>query len=149
MKTTNLDAIITSAPLNGTAARVLSQRGEHYYIELKPSPHKHWDIPPAMLSVAEMTRLNPQHGAMARATIGRRFGRLTVVGYPEEQNPKKKARWVVRCTCGSYEIRKMPSIKRGAAEAMCMKCEKVEYFKDRYRRLGSKGIDEFVAEKKA
>jgi hypothetical protein len=43
---------------------------------------------------------------------GRTFGRMKVIGLYAERNPnlKQKATWVVRCSCGVYEVCKARTI---------------------------------------
>lgn len=54
--------------------------------------------------------------------IGKRTGRLKVIGlYPERRNGP--ARWVVRCTCGDYELRTAHAILNPHNENdKCQRC---------------------------
>ena len=59
--------------------------------------------------------------------IGFRRGRMTLLGYAEQQASSKSApaKWVARCDCGNYEHR--IRIRRWAAtvdEDMCHECQK-------------------------
>ncbi len=133
----DFDRIIVSVPANATAARVTA-RGEHWEPAVK-SNHTHSEMP---LRVAE-----PQGDmakAMARQMIGRRSGRLIVIGLAAEQgSPNKKARWVVRCDCGAYEYRKARAINNPRNDDCCTHCEALRIIKRRYQKNGSRPVDEF------
>ena len=94
-------------PANATAARVMA-RGKSFeyrtpeWCQDSPLP---LPIMPAPVS-AELTDLT-----------GLRVGRLRVIGFSAE----RKARWVCRCDCGMYTLRKTPTIKKGTA-APCDQC---------------------------
>lgn len=49
---------------------------------------------------------------------GTKLGRLTVIGISAEV----AARWVVRCTCGTYGLRTARAIKAAAPDACCHQC---------------------------
>lgn len=130
----SFERIITSVPQNATAARVMG-RGTHYEPVVEMSSHEHWDLPPPMK-------------AFSSDLVGRKFGRLTVLGLSVDQNPKKNARWVVRCVCGHYEIRKAKAIRNPAnTDDCCQNCAHLRKVKSRYARLGSKSVEEFSAQK--
>ncbi len=62
---------------------------------------------------------------------GRKKGRLTVVGLSASFRgvSRKGLRWVVRCSCGMYEIRTEKTIKKGSDKDMCQRCNDVRYLK--------------------
>ncbi len=120
MRTTNFDAIATSAPLDKTASVVRDGSGDHYDPEAKQQ--EHWltcpPIAPAPHNAPDLT--------------GQIIGRLTVKGYYAIANGKG-ARWVVRCTCGGYETRRTKAITKPGLndchEPMCCKCGRFEAMK--------------------
>ncbi len=137
-----IEQVIASVPQSATAARVVS-RGEHYEPAINYGDHRHSDTPIATFALNEIT--NPQHLARARQIIGVKFGRFTVIGYAREQNPNKNARWVVRCSCGNYEIRKAKAIRnRTNSEDRCQDCRHLAYIQRTYEQLGSRAVSEFV-----
>ncbi|MCK5235827.1 MAG: hypothetical protein KAR06_02485 [Deltaproteobacteria bacterium] len=72
---------------------------------------------------------------------GLKFGRLTIIGYhsttkKHEGSGRGKAihRWVAKCVCGRYELRRNHSIKKWLKcgdpnGIMCMKCRELERLK--------------------
>ena len=63
---------------------------------------------------------------------GRRFGRMTVVGYSAE----KRGRWVVRCSCGVFTLRTAKAIRNAANSAdACQRCRHA----DNLRHLSAVG----------
>lgn len=63
------------------------------------------------------------HGLIEYDLTGRKFGRFTVVG-PLATMKKylDGCRWVVKCTCGRYEVRRTKTIKKGGQLNMCSEC---------------------------
>ncbi len=137
----DFDRILTSAPLDITAARVTS-RGERYEPTFKPSRER-FDAPPLCVPLDEM---DDQVREFAALLIGTCFGRMTVIGYAREQgSPKKRSRWVVRCSCGYYEIRKVKAIRNPMnSNDCCQACEHTVRFKRRYDELGSRPVSDFT-----
>lgn len=96
-------------PVNATAARVMA-RGESFEYRTQewcvdsPMPLPIKPIP------AEAISTLPD-------LAGLRVGRLRVIGYSAD----RKARWVCRCGCGMYTLRKTPALRKGAA-APCDQC---------------------------
>ena len=113
-RTTNLDALIASVPINKDAGMAVGQSGEHYEPDIG-EVRAHHETPPPTLPVP----------AVAAHMIGHRCGRLTVVGFLGSPNPKKNAKWLVRCVCGRYEERKhralMNEINR--TQDCCTRCQ--------------------------
>lgn len=115
-----IDKILTLVPVNRTAGMVTSS-GQHYECSAKNNEYE-TDIPIP-------TRLVPQDDL-----TGRRFGRFTVIGLS-----LKRSRWVVRCDCGVYTLRKAKAIKNMNNDFDCCKeCKHLLYLKrhDIWKRTG-------------
>lgn len=102
-----------ATPINGTAARVIAA-GESF--NYRPVEYSRDSVLP--LPVREITddvRANP----CFRDLTGQRMGRIAVIGLAEGVN----GRWVCRCACGVYLIRKTPALtpKHTSAHA-CDQC---------------------------
>lgn len=144
----SMDKIITSAPLNSTAARVTG-KGVHYDPTRKP----------LTLQAAPDTRAreNPipcakellsAPAAILKSLQAQRWGRWTVIGYALQQPEGKnaKASWVVRCTCGRYETRSTKAIRRAVTSGdRCWECAHVEQVKRTYAMHGSKPLSAFIS----
>lgn len=138
----SLERIVASVPLNQTAAKVTSG-GEHYEPVVEFSAHEHFDAPPP---------IQPMHKlpGTAQGIVGRKCGRLTVIGLAVSQaaegktRRKHNARWVVRCVCGDYEFRTVKAIRnpRNTSDR-CQRCHHIERVKKRYARLGSRSVEDF------
>ncbi len=50
---------------------------------------------------------------------GMRSGRFTVIGVSSDS---AKLKWVVRCSCGNFEVRSARCIKKNLDDQMCIKC---------------------------
>ena len=85
------------APNNRESA--LSFGGTRYEPKAKLT-NLHWDICPPIE--------RPQKGE--RDLTGMKQGRLTVVGKAKKDWIIPNARWIVRCSCGDFELRKSKSI---------------------------------------
>lgn len=119
-----LDRILSSAPVNKTAARVIG-RGVHWEPDRKPHPgFQHWKAPPPMVSPAKY----PEDPGFVDLR-GKRIGRLVVVGYLGKPNKSKSARWLLRCDCGDYEARSARAVKAGEGDHMCIECHHLDYIK--------------------
>lgn len=96
-------------PANATAARVVA-RGESFEYRTQAwspdSPLQLPIMPPPVETQAYLPNL-----------IGLRVGRLRVIGF----SANRKGRWVCRCDCGMYTLRKTPALRRGTA-APCDQC---------------------------
>lgn len=63
--------------------------------------------------------------------IGRKFGRLTVLGLSEKQSGRKSY-WVCECECGNKKLIRSDCLKRGQAQSCgCMKSEQNKINLDR------------------
>ena len=69
---------------------------------------------------------------------GRKTGRFTVIGISSQfRKPSRDGeRWVVKCSCGRYEIRRMKSIKNATNTDACGECKNTAYL----RRVQSKSL---------
>jgi hypothetical protein len=115
--TTDWSAIITSSPLNKDAAIARDGHGESFEpagMKLKPDFKRH-DAP---------FKMKPYTGCGQDFT-GQKIGRLTVIGCADMPSKDHGARWVVRCICGYYEIRRSGTLSKPdyAARAKCSVCD--------------------------
>lgn len=69
------------------------------------------------------------NGIKEHDLTGVKYGRLTVIGFalfrPNNwKTSTNSARWVVKCSCGRYEIRTTKSIKKAYTQsARCRECQ--------------------------
>jgi hypothetical protein len=92
--------------------------------------------------------MRPIPEAMA-GMVGRKFGRFTVVGLAADYNPKKGARWAVKCACGDYETRKAAAINNPSNVVdCCRKCDHLWMVRKNYNRLGPRPIEDFINDSK-
>lgn len=114
------DKLAVSTPLNATAGRVTStSRG------LQPAG-------PRAAETYLVWKTAPQTTAVPRLTedlTGRQIGRLTVAGYLGNMGTDK-GKWLVRCSCGDFEVRNSKAVKNPANSAdACKQCRHVEFLK--------------------
>lgn len=102
----DMDSVAPLLPANRTAAQVAG-KGEHF-AHAAPEWHVHSSNP---LPVRLPTKLETQDPNFVDLR-GAKLGRLTVVGIFEGAKTHNGRSWVVRCACGSYEIRKTKFIKK-------------------------------------
>jgi hypothetical protein len=119
------DRIVTSKPLNKTAALVTG-KGVHW--EPRKKIVNEWDV---SSDVPLPTRDFPKTSDPVSNLTGLRVGRLEVKGLSANHTQSKTgAAWVVRCTCGQYEIRRTKFLKTGDPErAMCIRCNYIAELK--------------------
>jgi hypothetical protein len=87
-------------PVDRVAARVV-KRGEQWQTPMKPAPHHVESKLPIPIKPFEASVVD-----RVRQLVGRKRGRLTVLGLAESQGTsRQQAKWVVRCDCGNYERR--------------------------------------------
>lgn len=113
-------------PIDRSAARVTAI-GEHYEPNVPRANAYDSDLPIA---------ISPRH-PRADNLEGRRIGRLTVIGYHGYKSNSKGEiihhRWVVRCDCGTWTVRKARAIKNPkSAEDCCDKCSHFRSVKYKY-----------------
>jgi hypothetical protein len=148
MRTTKFDQIAASAPQDAVAARVTSS-GEHYEPVLDLENRFHTDICPRLKRVDRMT---PEQAVVAAELVGLVVGRLTVIGAMRANAVDLKSdgtRWVVRCSCGRYEIRRSKGLRRAirkgtAASHCCVVCNHFEKAKQTYNELGPRPVSDFA-----
>lgn len=130
MRIVNYDALAASTPLNRDAAIARDGRGTHYCVQ-PPANRVHSDLPLALREIG------PEMLACGFVDLrGIKFGRMTVVGLSADI----AKRWVVRCACGQYEVRKSATIKaldRTAAQGMCFVCEHGEKLKAEAKEIAA------------
>lgn len=145
MKTQNLGAVLASTPLNATAGRVVSQNGEHYEPPQRKLNHYHSETP---LPIKPATSLDGNTLAALNPLLGRRFGRLTVLGMLDKPPSNKGASYVVRCVCGRYETRKRKALlsSKGSihGEDRCSACWCVLEAKFYYSVDGARPLEDFT-----
>lgn len=135
---TDFERIGTLVPLDSTAAKVTA-KGTHYEPKFKACAAVHSDVPPPMRNIPALNLPD------WRDLPGKKFGRFAVLGLAAEYNPKKGARWVVRCSCGSYEIRATKAIRNPEnSQDCCKKCRHLIYIKKEYSRIGGRSFSEFI-----
>ena len=109
------DDVITSDPVNGTAARVTS-RGYQYIpnkkIETLDSPY------PIETRALEINQPQKDHS-------GRRFGRLTAIA----PYAHKRKRWVCRCDCGTFTVRTTRAVQNTKNNDACEECRHLDYLR--------------------
>jgi 5-methylcytosine-specific restriction protein A len=113
------DEIAKRTPINRPTLNVASE-GNHFSFDSKYLNNVRSDIP-----LPITTR---QLSAGKEDMTGRVFGRLTVIGQADRPtNAWGKMRWVVRCACGFYELRRSSGLREGRMEAqMCSACQQLE-----------------------
>ncbi len=119
---TDFDTVAPLQPLDEVAGRVTS-KGEHFDFEMS-SGQVHASVPLPVRRVERLDKCKPNF----RDFTGVRVGRLTVLGISTIK-VKDRMRWVVKCLCGSYEVRKARSLTRyidglNLNEPRCAWCEK-------------------------
>ena len=125
-------------PIDRVAERVIRE-GDHFITDKKPTSIVHQKTP---LPIRK--RLKDFCLKGGEDLTDRTVGRLTVIGlynpFGKERSKTDKergGRWVVRCTCGSFELRRAKAIKNPAnSNDCCYECRYLEKLKekDRYRR---------------
>lgn len=125
-------------PINSTAARVVS-RGEHFEF----SPYQASGDSDLPLPIRPITQQMRDSLGFTDLT-GMVVGRLKVVGLAEG----KPGRWVCKCACGTYTVRKGRSIREGTvASSPCDQCYQLAVAKkrDHFRRTGKhRGSETFL-----
>ena len=128
----NYDFIATDKSVNRTAGMVVKKgihydertRQENYYISKIPLP------------------IIPFIGHKEHDLTGNKYYRLRVIGYIGKGS--RTGRWLVRCTCGNYEVRLAKVLKRKEEEyGKCSHCQDLDYIKsEEYRDRFLKKIKE-------
>jgi hypothetical protein len=132
---TDFDRIAASAPLNAQAGASASH-GTHYAFE---TTRLTFDTCPPLLPRAQLIT---SRGATDKPDYtGQVIGRLTVLGVMQKPGGRKKwiARWVCRCTCGTFNAIKTKHMGEGidrcdaCTQAALMRGEKINGKTIQYR----------------
>lgn len=124
----------TIGPVDRVAARVMGP-GVHFEKEL-PEYARHWKAPPPSYKFIPQAG-NPQSIDLT----GTRFGFFTVIGWMGAiggsqgrmkkglgKPPKRQGMWLVRCSCGDYEVRTARAIRNpNNQDDRCAVCRDVQY----------------------
>ncbi len=114
-----MDKILTSVPINKTAAVVLS-KGEHF------TPNKRIANLDSELPIP--VKKIPKE---AQNILGHKNGRLTVIGFAKDFN----GRWVVRCDCGRYTVRSKKALMNPAnVDDCCEHCRHLKFLQREQKR---------------
>lgn len=129
-------------PIDKTAALVVYQNNEYKDDIVKEDEYLtrdenggyifHSYSLPKLIKDHDSVRKN-MAGCAHRDYTGFKIGKLTVCGlldikhYPFFKKTAGGARWVVRCDCGRYEIRKTKNL-RDRKSTKCEKCDKLQYY---------------------
>lgn len=127
-QTVDYDALVTSAPVNAQAARDMHARGVPGDSARPDETHRLEDVRNKGVST-----LCPQ--PLFRDLTGLKKGRLTVVGRCDTVNGNG-SKWLVRCTCGRYEVRRTKALRPVNPNDRCNECYDLERI-----RLGLKPPD--------
>lgn len=111
-----------SKPVNKTAALVVSKG---FSFDFSTNHHHDSDMPLPTRRPKRIELANPNFADLT----GLQYGRLTVIGLSRDC----LGRWVVRCSCGTYSVRKTKVVKKQSADDMCEKCRTLEQRKRNYR----------------
>ncbi|MDB5584826.1 MAG: hypothetical protein JWR80_10002 [Bradyrhizobium sp.] len=149
------DKIITSTPANATAGRVMS-KGVHFEPSAPlPPNYPHWKEPPPLKQYS-----GPDHRGLTPDFIGKKAGRLTVLGILHNEAMTsgvwRSLRWVVKCTCGAYEARSSKALKNlidvPSGEYRqgdrCFPCMKTREIQEVYKKKGARPISDFTGERR-
>ncbi|WP_207285199.1 hypothetical protein [Pseudomonas sp. FW300-N2A2] len=124
-------------PANATASRVMA-KGIHFEYKANESSSDS-DLPLATREIDEALTANPSFVNLTGMVVGR----LKVVGLST-----KNRRWVCRCSCGRYVLRKALALTSGTtAGAPCDQCYLLALAKkhDLLRRTGKiRNTEDFI-----
>jgi len=116
-------------PINRVAYRVVKKAAPEDVWRPTSKPDATRVSSPNFLGVVSASLKNPLAREVQEKVVGKRRGRLVVVGYAKQQSDnEKKARWVVKCDCGNYETRRRIFRWLNTQETdMCVECSNREY----------------------
>jgi len=127
---TTTERVITSSPVDKQASLVMGKATD-------PGPSKvrqraKFDTPPPCLPIPNSQNFTDFTGA--------KIGQLTVVGYLGSQphtkaSRAKGARWLVQCSCKTYEYRSTKSLRgeNTTEEPACWDCQYLNHLRERSR----------------
>lgn len=120
-----LERIRASSPVNAQAARSAFAGGDGY--ELPTNAHeRRWCAPPPTRAYDDCN---------APDMTGTTVGRLEVVGYYGSTTSRNRGLWVVRCRCGSYEVRRTKTLRNAIVDGLemcCHICKKLDRLREQY-----------------
>lgn len=139
------DAVLAARPQSATAGRVTS-KGAHWTPDVDRGPKLHWSAPPPMQAFRAV------HEGK-RDLTGLQVGRLTVIGVLADSVPGR-SRWVVRCRCGDFEVRRHKTLRKtalrgsrlgpdGQTNDRCDNCAALQAIHFKYQRDGARPISDF------
>lgn len=128
VRTTNFDALAAASPLDRQASVVRDGSGDHWEAKISKTQLR-WLAPPPMKVVSALTAPGQ---LIAKSLIGKRVGRLVILGILNDGIERKSASWVVRCDCGYYEARKAKALReqRAGDDMACSACDKVNQLRE-------------------
>ena len=134
VKMSLLEKVMVSKPINKTASLVVG-KGERYDYKTTHSIYESEFMPPCIANLKDLSKkkMNMQRVESFIKLMGVKKGRLTVVGLikPAKSNKINGCRFVVRCDCGMYTIRRSKSLNnKKNVDDCCGRCQRL---KDRNR----------------
>jgi hypothetical protein len=118
-------------PVNSTAAKVVFCKGFYEEYINNDTGNILSDLP---LKTREIPWDTPN-------LTGYKVGKLTVIGlhYKKYEGKNKRPKWVCKCACGNYVLRKTKAVKNGKNDSdSCQECDSLTQIKrnDNYRTTG-------------
>jgi hypothetical protein len=107
---TDFSRILTSAPVNATAARQTS-KGEHFKPRVQVLDYL--DDPTPMRPVP------PNKQDFTGVVVGR----ITVLGLSTIERRDGDPRWLCKCKCGRFALRRSKAIRKGTMPDRCGWCD--------------------------
>lgn len=126
----SFDKLFASKPVNKQTA-MANSGGYTYAPKIKEGARTSQICPPIL----------PMSPRVPEDLTGKKFGRLTVVGYGGRHKNKHVTQWVVRCVCGNFEYRRSKSINNPSNFGdRCQECDAILHLKrqDYINRFGAK-----------
>lgn len=120
LRSVDFDTVAPLMPFDKTASQVAG-KGEHFEYS-PPQDVVRSETPIETRRATPREKLDPGYVDLT----GVKVGRLSVIGIAAASSQEKR-RWVVRCQCGDYEIRRSKVIRRwmegeNVGGAMCHEC---------------------------
>ena len=109
-------------PVNNMARKVTSKQEEYVPCKNIGLNHYHSYAPPTLTTIINSDRRSPNFTDLT----GVKFGRFSVIGLASGF----KGRWVARCVCGKYEMRRQKAIinKKNYGDC-CAICRHLQFLK--------------------
>jgi len=109
-----MNNIASRLPVDKTAAMV-TRAGVHFKPKMKASEHVTSPLPLPIWKGTHKSGFD---------LTGHKCGQMLVTGL----SLNKRGRWVVKCVCGNYELRKAKSIRNPKNQGdKCRECLKIDY----------------------